>query len=120
MTDSRSSVGWKTVPSIWALWGLSFQLSFEVIKEPLAPCNSRNGSRRTLAKGMPNLVSEGPRPRRTTALGVFPRMMNPPIMTLSPTSTLNRVEMFKDWAGVAVGVAVGVGVGVAVGVAVGV
>jgi hypothetical protein len=47
-------------------------------------------------------------------------MIKPPIMTLSPISTRNRVEIFKDWAGVAVGVALGVADAVAVGDGVGV
>src|SRR4051812_45223803 len=92
------------------------------MSEPLGPCNSRIGSLRTLAAGMPTLTSEGPRPRRTTGLEAFPRMMKPPIMTLSPTSSRRRVEMFNAWAGVpaavAVGVAVAVGAAVAVAVAV--
>jgi hypothetical protein len=53
--------------------------------------------------------------------------MNPPIKTLSPVSTNNRVEIFASvagWFGVGVGVAEGFGVGVGVavgsGVAVGV
>src|ERR1700686_266994 len=64
-------------------------------------------------------VSDGPRPRSTTGLFAFPVMMKPPIMTLSPTSTRRRVEMFNAWAGVGEGVGVGVAVGVGVGVAVG-
>src|SRR4051794_6883627 len=118
MTDSRSSVGWKAVPSICPLCGLSFQLSLEAIRAPLCPRNSRNGSCRSVAAGSPDEASEGPRPRRTTAFGMFPVIMKPPIIILSPTSTRRRVEMFMAWAGVAVGVAVGLAVGVAVALAV--
>src|SRR5881394_550257 len=107
------------VPSICDRCGLSFQLSFEVINDgPLGPCSSSTGSFRTFAAGIPKLVNDGPRPRNTTGLDAFPRMMKPPIITLSPTSTRRRVEMFKAWAGVVVGVAVAVAVGVAVGLAV--
>src|SRR6476469_6765413 len=45
-------------------------------------------------------------------------MMNPPMTTLSPTSTRARVERLRALVGGAVGVAVGVAVAVAVGVAV--
>src|SRR2546423_4791999 len=117
MTDSRSSVGWKMVPSICARWS-SFQLSFLKINAPLLPRSSRTGSRsRSLS---PACAREGPMPRRNSFLGVLPVMIKPPIMTLSPVPTRRRVEMFKAWAGVdvAVGVAVGVAVAVAVGVAV--
>src|SRR2546423_655014 len=107
MTDSRSSVGWKMVPSICARWS-SFQLSFLKINAPLLPRSSRTGSRsRSLS---PACAREGPMPRRNSFLGVLPVMIKPPIMTLSPVPTRRRVEMFKAWAGdaVAVGVAVGV------------
>src|SRR5882724_11615283 len=67
---------------------------------------------------MAKLVSEGPRPRSTTGLEALPRIIKPPIMTLSHTSTRRRVEMFNAWAGVVVGVAVGVDVGVGLAVAV--
>src|SRR2546423_3367782 len=108
------------VPWICAFCGLSFQLSLEVIRAPLGPCNSISGSFRTLAAGTPALTREGPRPRSTTGLDAFPRMIKPPIITLSPVSTRKRVEIFRAWAGVTVGEAVGVAVGVAVAVGVGV
>jgi hypothetical protein len=44
-------------------------------------------------------------------------MIKPPIITLSPVSTIKRVEMFNTCAGVALGDAVAVGVALAVGVA---
>src|SRR5207248_2340698 len=120
MTDSRLSVGWKIVPWIWAFCGLSTQLSFDVISAPFGPWSSRTGSCKTRATGSPALARDGPMPRRTTDFDVFPRMMKPPIMTLSPVSTRNRVEMFNAWAGVEVGVVVGVAeaIGVTVGDAV--
>src|SRR5688572_7544702 len=108
------------VPSICDLCGLSFQLSFDVIKAPFEPRNSRNGSVSTVAAGTFELASEGPRPRTTTGLLAFPVMMNPPINTLSPISTRRRVEILRAWAGVGVGVGLGVGVGVGVGVGPGV
>src|SRR5437764_5134421 len=116
MTASLSSVGWKMVPSIWARCGLSFQLSFCVISDPFGPCSSSTGSLRTEAAGTPALTRDGPTPRKTTGFDAFPVMINPPIMTLSPTSTRRRVEMFNACAGVVVGVAVGLAVGVAVAV----
>src|SRR3954451_8715013 len=122
MTDSRSSDGWKMVPSICESCGLSFQLSLAVINEPFGPCSSIIGSFRTSAAGTPKPIKERPRPRKTTGFDALPVMINPPIMALSPTSTRRRVEIFKAWAGVgvAVGVAVAVAVGLAVAVAVGV
>src|SRR5205807_4868889 len=89
-----------------------------VINAPCGPWSSSTGSLRTFAAGIPELTSDGPSPRSTTGLDTLPRIMNPPIMTLSPVSTRRRGEMFNAWAGVDVGVAVGVGVGVAVAVAV--
>src|SRR5205807_1704314 len=85
---------------------------------PAAARNSSTGSNsRSLS---PKEASEGPRPRSTTDFGAFPVIIKPPIMTLSPRSTRNRVEIFNDCAGAGVDVAVGVAVAVAVAVAVGV
>jgi hypothetical protein len=95
ITASRSSPGWKTLPSIWPRCGLSFQLSFAVIREPLDPRNSSTGSLRTLFAGMPALASDGPIPRKITGLDAFPLMMNPPIITRSPVSTRKRVEILR-------------------------
>jgi hypothetical protein len=67
--------------------------------------------------------------RIITRLGSVPCTINPPIITLSPVCTKERVEMLPSRAigvgvgvgvGVAVGVTVAVGVGVAVAIAVGV
>src|SRR5689334_12694565 len=56
-----------------------------------------------------------------TLFGSLPCTINPPIITLSPVCTKERVEMLPSRAtGVGVGVAVTVGVEVAVAVAVGV
>src|ERR1700719_823640 len=76
------------------------------------------GSSRTST--IPNAARDGPMPRSTTGLELFPVMMKPAIMALSPVPTDNRVEMFRFCAAVALGVAVAVAVGVAVAVAVGV
>ena len=43
----------------------------------------------------PKLPSDGPIPRKTTFFGAAPVMMNPPIITLSPVSTLSRVEILR-------------------------
>ncbi|MBK7659678.1 MAG: hypothetical protein IPJ28_11205 [Betaproteobacteria bacterium] len=50
-----------------------------------------------LASGlvMPAAAREGPRARTTTVLLVEPEMTNPPIRTLSPVWTSERVEMFS-------------------------
>src|SRR6476659_5861007 len=131
ITASRSSVGAKGVPSIWARCGLSFQLSFCRMSAPFGPCNSITGSCRTWSAGTLAATNDGPMPRMITGLEAFPVMMNPAIITRSPVSTRKRVEIFKACAagvglgdagavavGVAVAVAVAVGVAVAVAVAV--
>jgi hypothetical protein len=41
---------------------------------------------------MPKPARIGPMPRIATFLGVFPAMMKPPIMILSPVSTRKRLE----------------------------
>src|SRR2546421_9788350 len=115
MTDSCASDGWKRVPSIWLRW-VSLQLSL-VNNELVELRSSSTGSARTGLR--PKAASEGPRPRRATALLAFPVMMKPAIMALSSVSTRSLVEMFRLWTGTAVGVAVAVGVGVAVGTAAG-
>src|SRR4051812_21559710 len=117
MTDSRSSPGWKGLPSIWLRWS-SFQLSFLTMSAPFEPCNSRTGS--SSASLTPKTRSDGPMPRMTTAFEALPVMMDPAIMALSPVSTRKRVAMFSACTGEAVGVAVAVAVGVAVAVAAGV
>src|SRR5437763_883934 len=59
--------------------------------------------------------------RMITLFGSVPCTINPPIITLSPICTKERVEMLPSRAiGVGVGVTVAVGVGVAVAVGVGV
>src|SRR3954463_8623629 len=121
MTASRSSVGAKELASICARCGLSFQLSFCRMSAPFAPRNSITGSCRTWLAGTFAAANDGPIPRMITGLEAFPVMINPAIITLSPVSTRNRVEMFNACAaGVTVGVGVGDAVGVADGVAVGV
>jgi hypothetical protein len=69
------------------------------------------------------LLNDGPMPRSKMCFGLVPVMINPPIATLFPVPTSNRVERFWAWvigAGLPVGVGVAPGVGVAVGVGVGV
>ena len=87
--------------------GSSCQLSFSNNKAPLPSRNSRVGSASTSLR--PELVSDGPIPLTATSFAPFPVMMNPPIMTLSPISTRNRVEIFKARAGVDEGVGVRLG-----------
>jgi hypothetical protein len=68
-------------------------LSFLKINDPFEARSSRIGSSRRSVR--PDDTSDGPLPRRTTDFAEFPVTMNPPIMTLSPSSTRNRVEMFS-------------------------
>ncbi len=46
----------------------------------------------------PTFAMEGPTPRMMTRLDSFPVMMNPPIITPSPVSTLTRVEILSGCA----------------------
>src|SRR2546423_14377546 len=96
---------------MWDRCGLFFQLSLEVITEPLGPCSSIIGSARRFAAGMPKLTRDGPRPRSTTGFDELPRTIKPPIITRSPTSTRRRGGVFQGWAGGGGGVAVGGAVG---------
>ena len=63
---------------------------------------------------MPDPTKDGPIPRTINLLGALPVMMNPPMMTLFPVSTLPRVERLSPEGGGTVGVGVGVAVAVAV------
>src|SRR5437899_1111712 len=93
------------------------QLSLLPIKAPVPSCSSNVGSSNGL--GTPYWLSSGPMARIITLFGVVPCTMNPPIITLSPVCTKERVEMLPSRAIAAgVGVAVGVAVAVVVGVAV--
>src|SRR5205814_9429969 len=101
MADSRSLVGWIVLSMMACLLGESAQLSFESIR-PFGPCNSSVGLASLSARG-----SDVPIPRTITFFDCVPVMMKPPIKTLSPVSTRNRVEMFANVVtGVAAGVAV--------------
>src|SRR2546430_15280027 len=95
------------------------QSSLRPIKAPVPSCSSKVGSCNGL--GTPYWLSSGPMARIITLFGSVPCTINPPIITLSPVCTKERVEMLPSRAiAVGVGVGVGVGVRVAVGVAVGV
>src|ERR1044071_781935 len=98
--------------------GVSCQLSFAKIDEPLLLRRSRVGS--SSGPVMSNAARDGPIPRATMFLVALPEMINPAIRTLLPVSTRIRVAIFRACgvAGVGVGVAVGVGVGLGVAVAV--
>src|SRR6266550_7766186 len=79
----------------WWVWSSTFQLSL-VATTTSCPilsvvCNSSVGSAN--APGTSNALRVGPRARNNTVMESLPAMMRPPIRTLSPVSTLRRVEV---------------------------
>src|SRR4051812_40596235 len=117
MADSKSLLGGIVESMIACLFGLSTQLSLDS-SSVLPLYSSRVGFASVPAK---NCDNDGPIARMITFFGCVPVTMKPPMRTLSPVSTRNRVEILPSTVfGVAVGVALGVAVAVAVGLGVGV
>src|SRR5215211_8779385 len=96
MADSRLFVGGMVLSIIACRSGEDIQLSFELIRTPPGPRNSRVGS-----ASLPGTVREGPIARTITFFGCVPVTMKPPMSTLSLVSARRRVEIFKSWLVVA-------------------
>ena len=89
--DSASFVGANVVPIISASLSLR-QLSLAAIVAPSLLCNSSVGS-----CSAPETGKAGPIARTSVVVGSTPRIITPPIMTLSSVCTRPRVEMFASF-----------------------
>src|SRR6266550_878398 len=72
------------------------QLSLEAISAPVPSCSSNVGSANALGMLYGGGMSSGPMARTITLFASVPWMMNPPIITLSPVCTKQRVLMLPN------------------------
>src|SRR5438105_9701129 len=94
VADSRASAGASPFAVISAAPGSDAQLSLFATTVPEESYKVRTGSARVPVN--PDLLSDGPRARNTTFLGLVPVTIKPPIKTLSPLETAPRVERLSS------------------------